>query len=171
MSHLTLSSWPSGTTCRNEACHNTTQRGFSLLEALIAVLVLSIGLLGVAALQANALRNNQSSLERSMAVAQSYSILEAMRANVAAARNRNYDIGMTCVAPAGGSLITNDQRRWILDLQANVGVSACGSIACSAATPGLCTITVQWDDSRGTSGNATNTAGNAAQTITTVSQL
>ena len=166
MSHLTLPSWPNDAMYGNETIHNTTQHGFSLLEALIAVLVLSIGLLGVAALQANALRNNQSSLERSMAVAQSYSILDAMRANVVAARTGGYNMGMTCAVPAGGTLIKNDQRRWIQDLQANVGTSACGSIACSAAaaTPGLCTITVRWDDSRGTSGNT-------AQTITTVSQL
>ena len=172
MSHLTLFSWPNGATRGDKTYHRTAQRGFSLLEALIAVLVLSIGLLGVAALQANALRNNQSSLERSMAVAQSYSILEAMRANVVAARNGGYNMAMTSTPPSGGSLIANDQRRWILDLQANVGASAAGSIACAAATPGLCTITVRWDDSRATSGNADGTnTGNAAQTITTVSQL
>ena len=46
----------------------TGQQGMSLLEVLIAVLVLAIGLLGIAALQATALRNSQSSLERNQAV-------------------------------------------------------------------------------------------------------
>ena len=40
-------------------------RGTSLIEILVAVVVLSTGLLGMVALQAKALRNNQSSLERS----------------------------------------------------------------------------------------------------------
>ena len=50
----------------------------SLLEVLIAVLVLAIGLLGIAALQATALRNSQSSLERNQAVIASYTIADAM---------------------------------------------------------------------------------------------
>jgi len=58
-------------------------RGVSLLEVLIAVLILAIGLLGVAALQASALRNSQSSLERSQAVIYTYTILDSMRSNTA----------------------------------------------------------------------------------------
>ena len=56
-----------------------SQRGAGLLEVLIAVLVMGIGLLGIAALQATALRNAQSSMERSQAVVQAYAILDSMR--------------------------------------------------------------------------------------------
>ena len=52
-----------------------------LLAALVAVLVMGVGLLGIAAMQATALRNNQSALERTQATIQTYSILDAMRAN------------------------------------------------------------------------------------------
>ena len=53
------------------------QVGVTLIEVLVAVLVMAIGLLGIAALQATALRNSQSSLERSQAVVHTYAILDA----------------------------------------------------------------------------------------------
>ena len=122
-------------------------RGVGLIEVLVAVLVLAIGLLGVAAMQATALRNSQSSLERSQGVMHVYTILDAMRANPDAARAGIYNIGMTCAVPAAGNLVANDRRAWIATLQQNLGVTACGQIACAGA---LCTVTVRWDDSRGT---------------------
>jgi type IV pilus assembly protein PilV len=63
-----------------------------LIEVLVAVLVLGIGLLGVAAMQATALRNSQSSLERSQGVMHVYTILDAMRANPQAARAGGYNM-------------------------------------------------------------------------------
>lgn len=42
-------------------------RGFSMIELMVAVVVLSIGLLGMAALQAATLRNNQSANYRTQA--------------------------------------------------------------------------------------------------------
>src|SRR3546814_14691706 len=59
----------------------TAMRGTTRIEVLIAVLVLGIGMLGIASLQATSLRNSQSSLERSQAVIATYAIIDAMRAN------------------------------------------------------------------------------------------
>lgn len=120
-------------------------RGVGLIEVLVAVLVLAIGLLGVAALQATALRNSQSSLERSQSVIHIYSILDAMRANADAARAGGYNMPLTCAVPGGGSITANDQRQWIQTIQDNLGPTACGQVNCVGPT---CTIRVQWDDSR-----------------------
>lgn len=136
-------------------------RGVGLIEVLVAVLVLAIGLLGVAAMQATALRNSQSSLERSQGVMHVYTILDAMRANPDAARGGGYNMGMTCVPPAAGSLISSDQRQWITVLQDNLGTTACGQVNCVAT---VCTITVRWDDSRGS-------GGNVAQTLSTTTRI
>lgn len=136
--------------------------GVGLIEVLIAVLILAIGLLGVAALQATALRNSQSSLQRSQGVVHVYSILDAMRANVTAARGGAYNMGLTCTVPAGGTLVSDDQRNWIQAIQQNLGPNACGQVNCAA---NVCTITVRWDDSR---------AGGASQqnyTISTSSRI
>jgi type IV pilus assembly protein PilV len=129
-------------------------RGVGLIEVLVAVLVLAIGLLGVAAMQATALRNSQSSLERSQGVMHVYTILDAMRANPSAARAGGYNMGMTCAVPAAGNLVANDKRAWIDVLQQNLGPTACGQITCAGV---VCTVSVRWDDSRGTSGSTTQT--------------
>ena len=145
------------------------QRGVALLEVLIAVLVLSIGLLGIAALQASALRNNQSALERSQAVVQSYAMLDAMRANPVAARAGTYTLAKSCASapPATGDLIAKEKRVWIQALGNALGNDAatCGTIACVA---GVCTITVEWNDSRGFGGT---TLADGTQRIITVGQI
>lgn len=55
--------------------------GFSLLEVLIALLVLSIGLLGLAALQTVGLKFNHQSYGRTQATLQAYDIIDRIRAN------------------------------------------------------------------------------------------
>lgn len=121
------------------------QRGVGLIEVLIAVLVLAIGLLGIAALQATALRNGQSSFERSQAVIQTYAILDRMRANVAEARIGTYDIPKTCTVPTAGTLAATDLHDWISNIHGSLGSTACGSIACTGIQ---CTVTIWWNDSR-----------------------
>jgi type IV pilus assembly protein PilV len=127
------------------------QRGVGLIEVLIAVLVMAIGLLGIAALQATALRNSQSSMERSQAVIQSYTIFDAMRANRAAALDKGeYNIGMTCEVGAATTLAKKDIASWLQSLQRTLGPTTCGKIECAA---GLCKVSVRWDDSRATGGS------------------
>jgi type IV pilus assembly protein PilV len=139
------------------------QGGASLVEVMVAVLILSVGLLGVAAMQATALKNSQSALERSQAVIESYAILDAMRANQEAARTGAYTTGMTCSAPSGAGLVSGDLGRWITSMQASLGSNACGAVNCVAATR-TCTVTVRWDDSRGT-------GGSSAQEVVTVGRI
>lgn len=57
------------------------QCGFTLLEVLIALLVLSIGLLGLAALQTIGLKFTHESYQRTQAVIQAYDMLDRIRAN------------------------------------------------------------------------------------------
>lgn len=131
------------------------QRGASLLEVLIAVLILAIGMLGVAAMQSMSLRNSLSALERSQATVQTYAIMDAMRANIADARNDQYNLALAaapCAPPAaGGTLATQDLNNWITSLKATLGPSACGAVACAA---NVCEVTIRWNDERGTGGVA-----------------
>lgn len=59
------------------------QHGFSLVEVLVALLVLSIGLLGLAALQTTSLKYNTESYFRTQATYFVYDIVDRMRANSA----------------------------------------------------------------------------------------
>ena len=126
------------------------QCGAGLIEVLVAVLILAIGLLGIAAMQATALRNNQSSLERTQATIQTYSILDAMRANAEAARAGAYNLARTCTPPTStGTLAQRDLVRWFGDMRGAMGATngTCGTITQSGD---VFTVTVEWDDGRAT---------------------
>jgi type IV pilus assembly protein PilV len=124
-------------------------RGVSLIEVLVSVVIIAIGLLGIAAMQSMALRGSQSSLESSQAVMQTNAILEAMRANRANAAS--YNMGMTCAIPAaGGTLAANDQSVWIATLKNVIGQGAADATTCGqiSGCPDACVVTVQWNDER-----------------------
>jgi type IV pilus assembly protein PilV len=60
----------------------TRQRGFSLIEVLVALLILSIGILGLAALQTFSLRFNSQSYTRTQATILINDMFDRMRTNV-----------------------------------------------------------------------------------------
>ena len=129
------------------------QRGVSLIEVLVSVLVVSLGLLGAVALQATALRNNQGSYERTQSSILTQGIFDAMRANLSAVAAGGYNTGdWVCTAPSTNSLASRDIARWVASLHSQIHPGACGNISCNA---NACTVSVRWDDSRSTQG-ATN---------------
>jgi type IV pilus assembly protein PilV len=129
------------------------QSGFSLVEVLVAMLIVSIGLLGIVALQSLALTNTGSSMERSQAVIQTYSYLDVLRANREDAVISALDIPVMTCDPENLPESQVAQRRWIAQLQETLGPESCGQVECLGA--GKCTITVQWDDSRAEGGSET----------------
>lgn len=120
------------------------QSGFTLLEVMISVLVLSIGLLGLAGLQASGLRNNHSAYLRSQAVFYSYDIIDRMRANRLSALSGTYNIALGTPAPTGSTIAETDLREWKKLLKDNLP-SGDGE---TSVNGGMVTVTVQWDDSR-----------------------
>ena len=127
--------------------------GVGLIEVLVAVTILAFGMLGIAAMQATALRNAHSASQRSQAVIATYAILERMRANHAVAGNGGYDLAaMTCAPPNAGDLAATDLHDWIETLHESLGPGACGQVVDCGGED--CKIIVQWDDSRGTGGAA-----------------
>lgn len=136
------------------------QAGIGMIEVLIAVLVVSIGFLGMAALQAKALSTNNSAMARSMATVSTYSILDAMRADILQARQGAYNGTVTADAcpAAGASLASTQLNAWCTQLGSALGAVATtsGNINCSASNTGDCTITIQFDDSRAGKGGEAN---------------
>lgn len=57
------------------------ESGFTLVEVLVTVVIFSVGLLGLAGLQATGIKMNHSSLLRSQATLLAYDIVDSMRAN------------------------------------------------------------------------------------------
>lgn len=137
-----------------------TQRGFTLLEVLVALVVLSIGLLGIGKLVMVSSRGNDSAYMRSQATALAYSILDAMRANhdqaIAGAYDvatGSYDGAASCITTTcdGSQLAVSDLQNWKTTLGQQLP-SGDGSIATNAVVGAdgqirtTATITVQWND-------------------------
>ena len=148
-----------------------SQRGVGLIEVLVAVLVLSIGFLGMAAMQARSLSMNNSAMARSMATMDSYSILDAMRADLVSAQTGAYNgaVNASACPTATGTLADAQLTQWCSQLAAGLGASASttGTINC-IGTQGVCTVTVTYNDSKSESA-ATDTSG--MQTVTTQAML
>ena len=128
------------------------QFGSSLVEVLVAALVLSIGLLGLASLQATSLHFNVSALHRSAATDLAYDITDRMRANRAAALDEAYDGQAFADTPPACAEVTLSGTRAQRDLQAWTTQLACQlpqGMGAIDRTDDVVTVRIQWDDSRG----------------------
>jgi len=157
------------------AVSRRSQRGVGLIEVLIALLVLSFGMLGLAGLQMWSLRYNQSAMERGMAVVQTHSIVDAMRANRDAATDDPtdttdgvFDIDFGDEAPEGNDIVQVTLRTWLANLPNELGPGAEGEIDCEATR---CEISVRWNDSRANREGESGGDAEGRQTVTTVVQL
>ncbi|GAB57862.1 type IV pilus modification protein PilV [Rheinheimera nanhaiensis] len=124
------------------------QKGVSLLEVLIAVLVLGIGLLGVAALQSSGVRNVQSAHERTVATLVAHSLSENVRANIAAQRLGTSRLQADYLGDCDGG--GSQHQLWSTQLKQRLGEGACLT---AEVNGGQLLINVRWDDTRGVAGN------------------
>lgn len=128
------------------------QHGLSLVEVLVALLVLSIGLLGIAALQLTGLRENTSALRHSQATWIAYEMADRMRANRVGVETDAYDSvttvsatsascgsGASCSASNIATFDTFEWAQMVQQLPGGVGtVTDLGG--------GRFAVRVMWDD-------------------------
>lgn len=132
------------------------QRGFSLIEVLIALIIMSVGMLGIAGLYVHGMQAGRTSLFRHHAVTLAGDVADRIRANPGGAvayvdvANPSAVPGTNCVAGGvdctPGEMAAQDKFLW--DQQANqtlpngdvtVGYS-------NAAVPSLYTVTITWNE-------------------------
>lgn len=123
------------------------QEGMTLIEVLVALLILTVGLLGAAAIQLNALKYTDSARMTTQASFIAYDMMDRIRANSGA--------DYTVTPPTSGNLsVARDQD--LFDFTTNIvnfgGATATGSVALNQR---VYTITITWDDSR--AANVANT--------------
>ncbi len=132
----------------------TRQSGFSLIEALVSIVVVGVGLLGLAFLQAQGMAFNTSSYVRTQATLAAYDLVDRMRANPVAALTGAY-VATTApttftdcdVAGAGcdtAQLAAFDLARWFAQLQTDLGPTATANVAFTA--PNQYAITLTWTE-------------------------
>ena len=124
------------------------QRGVSLVESMIALLVISIGLLGIAALQITAMKQNSSALNHSQAVWVGYNMADRIRTNITEFGNyididTNFSYAQDCMGSSCNNtqMITSDAAEWATEVQNLPGGR--GTITGNASQ---IVISVMWDD-------------------------
>jgi len=138
--------------------HASRQSGYSLFEVLIAIVVTSIGLLGLAGIQATGLNNNLRAYQRSQATVLAYDIADRMRANTAAIDNylsSNMTLDQAVAAGAVAGCTTPDgctpaelAQTDLVDWRAAMTAAIPGSIGEITVLGNTYTITLNWDDNR-----------------------
>ncbi|MEQ8408573.1 MAG: type IV pilus modification protein PilV [Gammaproteobacteria bacterium] len=147
---------------------NSAQRGATLIEVLVSLIILAGGVLGVSALLTTGLRVNMASYLRTQAVVYSQDLTERMRANAAGVQAGDYDnpvaaLTANCLQPAGCSaaqMAAHDVSEWTTllatNLPAGTGLVCIDSDPTGAtpAAPGcdgvgeIHAIHIWWDDDR-----------------------
>jgi len=141
----------------------------TLIEVLVALFILSTGILGAVAMQASAKKGSFDAMQRSMASSLSQNIIERMRSNnstvglnILNGYNGTYGITpldtpvLRCNTPsalcAPNQLITNDLYEWELSLigadvqqsTSNMGGLA-GVVGCISHINNAVTIVISWE--------------------------
>lgn len=130
---------------------NRSSTGFTLIEVLVALVVMSIGLLGLAALQVQGMKYNSDAYFRTQATTLAYDLIDRMRANAVAARNGQY---VATAAPTGpvdceasactaAELAKYDLQRWYQALGARLPKPLDQPSSVQSAG-GQHTITIRW---------------------------
>jgi type IV pilus assembly protein PilV len=164
-----------------------TCRGFTLVELLVAVVILSIGLLGVARLSLGSVQSNGSAFMRSTATELVQEIVAEMRANQPQAVSLGYNIALganpgaapNCVTAAcsAAQVATYDLANWTGRLAALLPsgkgqVSVAPSVnPTTGSTEYTATVSVQWNDSVAQLAFANNNAAPATVMSITMETL
>ena len=90
----------------NIKINNKIQHGFTLVEVMVAMVIFSVGLLGLAGLQSLGMTNNQTAYNRTVAMQMAYNMSDRMRANISAVNAGTYTLLATDV-PAAQDCIQN----------------------------------------------------------------
>ena len=147
------------------------QTGFSMIEVLVTVLILSFGLLGMANLITTGMRANTAAQFRSIATQQTLDMADRMRANLAGVRAGSYDAIAASIPAANdcfaaicdeGQIATYDQAQWNTTNAAALP-NGSGTVTVDPSNPNEFLITLTWlEKDRG--GAAIAACGNVPDT-------
>jgi len=123
-------------------------RGVTLIEILVALVVIAFGMLGLGGLMATGVKVNHGAYLRSQAVNMAYDIADRMRANRAEALTGVYEIGLDEDTPDGTAAADQDLIAWRAALQRALPAGTGGIERINVGTGTVLQITIRWDNSR-----------------------
>ncbi|WPC04406.1 type IV pilus modification protein PilV [Pseudomonas benzenivorans] len=162
---------------------NKRSRGFTLIEVMVAVVVLAVGLLGMASLMVRSQQSNEGAYSRSQASILAYDIIERMRANKVlaspletrkvsyATQSGAYVLAAlpTCATPAGGqqaagsAQAAQDLAQWCQIVRSSLPNVDSANTSIVRGTGNLYTVSIQWQDA--------TADGDSAQSVQVVAEL
>jgi len=138
--------------------HRNKTQGFTIIEVLVSLMILSVAVLALGVLQIVSIQNTQGGYMRTQATILAYDMIDSMRANIPAVTNGNYSLTFATATPApvncygpaadcaSGQMAVSDINRWRTVL-ANYLPSGNGEITTALnATTTQVTVSVQWLD-------------------------
>ncbi|MES9956395.1 MAG: type IV pilus modification protein PilV [Sedimenticola sp.] len=128
-----------------------SQKGFTLMEVLVTLVILSVGLLGLAGLQGYSLRNSNSAYLRTQASVLAYTMIDRMRSNPSGSY-ASYSTATAVSQSCEGSTVTctdvqlssYDKAQWRTEVQSVLP----GGVGTINDVPDQ--VTISWTDKDGT---------------------
>lgn len=131
------------TTESSNECARHASAGFSMVEVLVSLVLVSVGLLGTAKLTTASLQSTNNSYYRSQATFLANDILDRMRANLPAARSGGYNIAAgPSYSSAASTVAGYDSISWVTTVASTLP-NGVGTVSVDGA--GIATITINWD--------------------------
>ena len=124
------------------------QRGFGLIESLVALIVVSVGMIGIAVLYGQGLSASRTALNRTQAVNLAADMADRIRANRrggASYGGAGEDNGCDAADCTTAELAAHDVWEWAAQVEALLP-SGVGTVTYAGTTPPTYTINVQWQE-------------------------
>jgi len=133
-------------------------KGFTIIEVLVAMIILAIGVLGLGVLQLTSLQNTQSGQMKSQASVMAYAIIDSMRTNIPSVTAGSYGIALGTDTPVaencyGGAadctaaqMAVSDVNYWRTTLGLSLPSGNGGIVTADLGTTTLVSVTVTWVD-------------------------
>lgn len=136
-------------------CLRRPQQGFTLIETMVALLVISVGMIGVAALHGNALSSSGVAIRRSVAIGLASDIADRIRVNRSAgAAYQGAAADNNCDDPTGGGgvdcspaqMAAHDLFVWQAQIAQNLPAGTGAIVVDLTTNPTTYTVTVSWSE-------------------------
>lgn len=159
--------------------YQNPQQGFSMIEVLISVLVISIGLLGMAGLQTTGIQQSHNSYLKTQASMLAYDMADRMRSNLQGVADGQYDsidngsLDLIADEPAcsnanactASEIAEIDIYQWTsADTEGSLASALPSGHGMVSNNAGIFTITVLWDENR-TGKTGTDCTGDPAENL------